>query len=200
MATIYKNVLEESTLWNQCGTRAMTKKTKNHVDATAAMRHWNDETDMWTDAQTVFRVSAIPRPFLKQNPSCPTGPVSVWHACCFCLPLGCKCWVYGAGHWGGPPNKPPLAYESSHRTVSNWSSNKKYWANNLWLMWCFFEMKMILRVGQTIQWDIFVVKLPMCTVFHALNGAWKSLWMILPSLAQCIKISEISVFPDIYFP
>ncbi len=65
----------------------------------------------------------IPQSFLKQNPSGPTGPVTVWHACCSRLPLRWKCWGYEGGH-RGPPDNPPSAKKSSRRTESNRSERR----------------------------------------------------------------------------
>lgn len=107
----------------------------------------------------------IPQSSLKQNPSGPTGPVTVWHACCTRLPLRCKCWGYERGHRGAARQSPIGKRSQVKRTESNWSRAQTYCANNLWLIQRSFEIKMK-REDTWRAISLNSVAFSMCPVFH----------------------------------
>lgn len=122
------------------------------------IRYQNNEVEMWTLSKfhkplwLCFEANprhVIPQSFLKQNPNGPTGPVTVWHACCTRLPLRCKCWGYEGRHLGTPDN-PPSAKKWSQRTESSWS--KRRHIEQIIYGWYSFHLK--------LRWN--VKNLPTC--------------------------------------
>lgn len=88
--------------------------------------------------------------------------------------------IWGWALRAPPPNKPPSAKESSQRTESNRSNSKTFWANNLWLMQCSFEIKMIHMELPYEDISLSSLAYSVCTMFHSglrfnvLSGANKS--------------------------